>query len=74
MRPPKMSTLTNSCGTQVRVYPKIPAVPTVNPFFFLSAHGKAEILIANYPNSKAEAPQASVFFCAGAIGHNVLPI
>ena len=40
--------------------------------FFLCADGKAQILMANCKNWKAEAPQALVCW-VGAIGHNVLP-
>ena len=58
-RPPRKWILTNNCGTQVRLYSRIPA------FFFLCANGKAQILMANCKNCKAEAPQASVCWVCG---------
>ena len=57
--------LTNNCGTQVRLYSRIPTVATVKPFFFQCAAGKAQILMANRKNWKAEARQALVRWVCG---------
>ena len=56
---------TNNCGMQVRLYSRIPAVRTARLFFFPFADGKAQILMANCKNWKAEAPQAMVRWVCG---------
>ena len=65
MRPRRRWALTNNCGRQVRLYSKIPAVRTAKLFFFPRADGKAQILMANCKNWKAEAPQAMVCWVCG---------
>ena len=64
-RLPKSCTMTNNCGTQARLYSKIPAVSTVKTFFLPSADGKPQFLMANWKIRKAGAPQAFVCWVSG---------
>ena len=64
-RPRPRWTSTNNCGTQVRLYSPIFAVRTAKLFFFLCADGKAQNLMANCKDWKAEAPQAMVCWVCG---------